>query len=236
MKDLFNNIIWKFGLLTFVQFIKNKYKNFLYQKEIARIQVNWRSSNRHNHTTVGNTIEDMYFPLDRVTVGKHSYGPLCVHSFGTVGERLIIGNYCSISLGVKFILGGNHSISTFSTFPFRHFYNNLECEALTKGPIIMEDDVWIGTNSIILSGIKLSKGTIIAAGSVVTKSTIPYTIVGGNPARVIKARFDEHIISILLDIDFGRIDEKRIKNLLPKLYSPLNDEILSEIKNELLIS
>jgi len=234
MNKLIINILYKFGLLPFAQVIYVYYKNFIYKKKIAKIQVAWRSLNKHNYTFAANTINEMHFPLDKVTVGKHCYGPLCVHHFGTVGEKLQIASFCSISIGVKFILGGNHSISTFSTFPFRHFFNNQECEAWTKGPIIVEDDVWIGTDAIILSGVNLRKGTVVAAGSIVTESSLPYSLIGGNPAKLIKLRFDNAIIKALMDIDFEKIDEKRILSLLPKLYMPLNEKLLVEIKNELL--
>lgn len=236
MKKLIIKILYKFKLLTFVQALNVFYNNYVNKIKIPKIQVIWRSLNRHNHTIVANTFNEMYFPLDKVTVGKQCYGPLCVHHFGTVGENLKIGNYCSISIGVKFILGGNHSISTFSTFPFRHFFNNQECEAWSKGPIIVEDDVWIGTDAIILSGVTLGKGTVVAAGSVVTESTLPYSLIGGNPAKLIRMRFDDAIIKALMDIDFEKIDEKKISALLPKLYEPLNEILLSEIRKELLKS
>lgn len=234
MKKLILTILDKIGLLTFVQILNVLYVNNVKKIRAAKVQVKWRSLNRHNHTFAANTVNEMEFPLDKVTVGKQCYGPLSVHHFGTADEKLIIGNYCSISNGVKFILGGNHSISTFSTFPFRHFFNNYECEAWTKGPIIVKDDVWIGTDAIILSGITLGKGTVIAAGSIVTKSSLQYSLIGGNPAKLIKMRFDDTIIKALLDIDFEKIDEERILALLPKLYMPLNEKLLSEIKIELL--
>lgn len=234
MKKFIVNMLLKFRLLAFVQFLAVFYNNSIFSIKNARIKVAWRNMNLHNQTFVTNTINETYFPKDKVKVGKHSYGPLCVHHFGTSGENLVIGNYCSISFGVKFILGGNHSTSTFSTFPFRYYFNNQECEAWSKGSIIIEDDVWIGTDAIILSGVKLGKGTIVAAGSVITKSTLPYSLIAGNPAKLIKMRFDDAIIKVLMDIDFGKIDEKRIKGLLPKMYMPLNETQILEIKNELL--
>ena len=227
-------MLLKLRLLSFVQYIALFYHNTKFIIKNVKIKVAWRNKNLHNKTFVVNTINETYFPKDKVSVGNHSYGPLCVHHFGSSGENLIIGNYCSISFGVKFILGGNHSINTFSTFPFRHYFNNKECEAWTKGPIIIEDDVWIGTNAIILSGVKLGKGSIVAASSMVTKSTPPYSIIGGNPAKLIRMRFNDEIIKALQEIDFGKIDENRIRNLLPKMYAPLNENLLLEIKNELL--
>lgn len=226
----------KIRQLTFLRIVYVVYMICVKSITNVGIKVLWRVKNPHNSTTAANTINDMDFPSDKVTVGKLSYGPLRVHHFGTDGENLKIGNYCSISMGVKFILGGNHSTNTFSTYPFRCFFDNLECEAWTKGPIILEDDVWIGTDAIVLSGVTLGKGTVVAAGSVVVKSTLPYSLVGGNPAKLIKMRFDDEIIKLLLDIKFEKIDEKKVVGLLAKLYMPLNRELLIEIKNDLLKS
>ncbi len=234
MKELIIKILYKLGFLTFIRFFYNFYQIFKHQVKFAKMQTIWRYMNKNNHTTIGNKINEIDFPIDKVTVGKHSYGVLCVYNFGAIGERLNIRNYCSIASGVKFILGGNHNINTFSTYPFRHFFNNEKYEALSRGEINVEDDVWIGTNAIILSGVTLAKGTIVAAGSVVTKSTIPYSIVGGNPAKLIKKRFDESLINTLIDIDFDKIDEKKIPRLLLELYSPLNEELVGEIKNKLI--
>jgi len=206
---------------------------YLYRYFIAKIYKhkflkNWKRNNLHNRVTPGNI-----FPQNIVKVGKQSYGELWVYSFGSPNESLKIGNFCSIASDVKFILGGNHSMNTFSTFPFRYYFNNKECEAKSKGPIIVEDDVWIGTCSIILSGVTLGKGTIIGAGSVVTKSTNPYSIVAGNPARLIKMRFNESITNALISIDFDNIAEKNITTLLPKLYDTLSEKLIIEIKRDL---
>jgi virginiamycin A acetyltransferase len=234
MKKIIKNLLNKLGLLTFMQVNMACFVDHRNKRRRIKTKITWRNLNQHNHTTVGNTGSDMNFPIDKVTVGKQSYGPLCVHHFGSANEELKIGNYCSISRGVKFILGGNHSTETFSTFPFRHFYNHEECEAWSKGPIIIEDDVWIGTDVLIMSGVTIGKGTIVAAGSIVTRSTTPYSIVGGNPAKTIKMRFDESIINLLLDLDLNKIDEKRIRDLLSIMYMPVSDESLKKIKKELL--
>ena len=205
-------------------FISAKIRKYISQR-------NWRKKNRHNLTT-----SRTLFKQNLVTVGKHSYGSLWVQNFGSSNESLKIGNYCSIGDDVKFILGGNHSINTFSSFPFKYYFNNQECEAISKGPIILEDDVWIGTNTIILSGVILGKGTIVGAGSVVTKSTKPYSIIGGNPAKLLRMRFDETIINSLMDFDFENINEAKIKSLLNLMYQPLNEKIIESLKQQLLVS
>ena len=98
---------------------------------------------------------------------------------------LSIGSFCSFAEGVTFMLGGGHRYDTPLTFPFAVIFENVE-ESISKGRIVVEDDVWIGANAIIMSGVTLSKGTIVATGSVVTKNTEPYSIVGGVPAKLIR--------------------------------------------------
>ncbi|EMF49988.1 Acetyltransferase [Streptococcus parauberis KRS-02109] len=110
-------------------------------------------------------------------------------------------------------------------------------EAFSNGNIIVEDDVWIGTNAIIMSGVTLGKGSIIAAGSVVTKSVPAYTIVGGIPAKVIKERFSEEIKQLLMELDFSKLTDEFIKNNIDLLYSDLenkdNQIALRNLVNEL---
>lgn len=232
MKKLVTKFFYIIKSSTFIQSLSLFYNIYINSLNNFKIKKKWRNLNKHNSTFIANSDNETYFPFGKVTVGKFSYGPLIVHHFGSINEKLVIGNYCSISHGVKFILGGNHSLNTFSTFPFRYYYNQ-ECEAWSKGPIIVEDDVWIGTDSIILSGITLGKGSVVAAGSVVTKSSLPYSIIGGNPAKLIKMRFDEEMIRGLIGVDFEKIDEKKIPFTLLKLSMPLNKKLLTEITNDI---
>lgn len=227
MKINFNNC----KIYNLIRSLYYYYDIFLRELKLNIIKFKWLDLNKHNKTIVGNSIYDISFPIDKVNVGISTYGPLIVYSYGNIDEKLIIGNYCSISSGVLFILGGNHNYNIFSTYPFKYFINN-EVESISKGPIIVEDDVWIGTNSIILSGVTLAKGTIVAAGSVVTKSSEPYTIIGGNPAKLIKKRFSEETIIKLMHFNFENVDEKKIFESLNLLYQPLTvDNIDSFIEN-----
>ena len=86
--------------------------------KMLKIQMQWRDTNRHNFTSVANSISDTVFPIEKVKVGRGTYGPLCVISYGSIDEHLEIGNFCSIASGVKFLLGGEHNLNKFSTFPF----------------------------------------------------------------------------------------------------------------------
>lgn len=119
-------------------------------------------------------------------------------------DKLIIGKFCAIGTGVQFIMNGaNHSLSGFSTYPFFIFGNgweNSEPEEVSKGDTVIGNDVWIGYDSLILPGVKIGHGSVIGARSVVTRDVEPYSIVGGNPARLIRKRFSEEIIEELLAI------------------------------------
>ena len=189
----------------------------------------WRKKNQHNKVYPVNK-----FNINKVKVGCHSYGPITVKLWGAENEKLIIGDYCSISEGVKFILGGNHYIKELSNFSFKYFFEDATLTLESKGPIIVEDGVWIGTDAIILSGVTLGKGSIVAAGSIVTKDVSPYSIVGGNPAKFIKNRFSDTMIEELINMKHYQAIDKPfyIKNK-HLLNCPLNEEILEELKNAL---
>ena len=96
-----------------------------------------------------------------------------------------------------------------------------KAEANSKGDIIIDDDVWIGYRAIVLSGVHVGQGAVIAAGAVVTKDVPPYAIVGGNPAKVINYRFDEDMIDKLLEFDYTGIDEKLISQHIDELYQKM---------------
>lgn len=166
------------------------------------LKAKWKKENKHNQTYINRLVD-----MSKIQIGKKTYGEVNALTYGNIDEHLYIGNYCSIAGNVKFILGGNHNYKSFSTYPFNVKIGNKKTEAYTKGPIIIKDDVWIGENSTILSGITIEQGAIVSAGSVVTKSVPPYAIVGGVPANIIKYRFSEDIINELLKIDFSKIDD-----------------------------
>jgi acetyltransferase-like isoleucine patch superfamily enzyme len=162
----------------------------------------WRTQNKHNQTFIVNA-----FDFKKVSVGNYSYGPLNILTWDNEKEFLKIGNFVSIAANVTFILGGNHELGTISTFPFGAIlFQENENQAKTKGAIHIQDDVWIGHGATILSGITVSQGAVIGAQSVVTKDVEPYTIVAGNPAKVIGKRFDTEVIKQLMNIDYSKID------------------------------
>lgn len=163
----------------------------------------WRENNQHNDTAAVNR-----FPMEKISVGSHTYGSIRFETWGAENEALIIGSFVSIAPEVIFLGGGNHKLNIFTTFPFEVKFQNKVSEAISNGPIIVEDDVWIGQGAFILSGVKLGQGAVIAAKSVVVKDVPPYAIVGGNPAKIIRYRFTENQIKKLVELDYSKIPDE----------------------------
>ncbi|MDO4161691.1 MAG: DapH/DapD/GlmU-related protein [Pseudomonadota bacterium] len=147
-------------------------------------------------------------------------------------DRLYIGNYVCIGAETVILMGGNntHRNDWFSNYPFmEHIVESYK----TKGDTIIEDGVWIGMRSMIMPGVRLGEGCIIAAGSIVTKDVAPYTIVGGNPAALIKRRFDEKTTAALLALKIYSLTEEQIEKILPQLCADNLEALrrrISEIK------
>ena len=133
-------------------------------------------------------------------------------------DKLKIGKFCSIACGTKFLFNSaNHALDSLSTYPFPLFFEewNLEREKVTdawdnRGDIVIGNDVWIGYEAVILSGVTIGDGAIIGTRAVVTKDVPPYTIVGGVPAKPIRKRFDEKVIKELLKIKWWDWTEEKI--------------------------
>lgn len=171
--------------------------------------------------------------LEILEFGKYSYGRPKILTFGNKKEKLKIGNFVSIAENVTFILSGGHYLNTFTTFPIKGAYFKESDESLCKGPITVCDDVWIGYGAIILSGVTIGQGAVVAAGSVVTKDVEPYSIVGGNPAKLIKYRFSKELIEEMKKIDFSKLDPEKFRDVKKLLYKKLDFEVLEEIKKYL---
>ena len=121
-----------------------------------------------------------------------------LHHYPFIGDRLIIGKFCAIAEGARFIMNGaNHAMSGFSTYPFNIFghgweegFDQATWQREFRGDTVLGNDVWIGMDAVILPGVKIGDGAIVAAKSVVTHDVAPYAIVAGNAAKVVKMRFD----------------------------------------------
>jgi len=149
-------------------------------------------------------------------------------------DKLIIGKFCALARGVKFIMNGaNHQTSTFSTYPFYIFGNGWEKatpeanELPFKGDTHVGNDVWIGYESVIMPGVTIGDGAIIAAKSVVVNNVQPYTIAGGNPAKTIRQRFDDLTIAKLLEIAWWNWDIAKITANLEHIVAADLDALVS---------
>lgn len=177
----------------------------------------WRRLNPHNETQ-----PYCVFDTSSVSVGRGSYGLLDLQNH--TENRLIIGNYCSIAKDVLFLVGDEHYTQHISTYPFRVMtIKDREHESISKGNIVIDDDVWIGCRATIMSGVHIGQGAIIAAGAVVTKDVPPYAIAGGVPAEVIRYRFDEAMIQELLTVDYSQLTDDMIREHIDDLYTDLTD-------------
>lgn len=164
-----------------------------------------------------------------VEIGEYSYyddpkGPdgfyeRCVlYHYPFIGDRLVIGRFCALAEGVKFVMNGaTHAMGGFSTYPFNIFGHGWEAgfdptswERENRGDTVVGNDVWIGMDAVIMPGVTIGDGAIVGSGSVVTKDVPPYAIVGGNPAGVVRRRFDDATVERLLAIGWWNWDAEKI--------------------------
>ncbi|MBA3721450.1 MAG: CatB-related O-acetyltransferase [Parachlamydiaceae bacterium] len=146
------------------------------------------------------------------------YNVLYNYDFSKV--KLIIGKFCAIAAETRFIMTGNHKLDAISTYPFPIFQEGWESaynifDLPVRGDIVVGHDVWFGYDSLIMPGIKIGHGSIIATRAVVVKDVPPYSIVAGNPGKVVKKRFDDATIDRLLQIAWWDWNIEKINRNLP---------------------
>lgn len=155
-------------------------------------------------------------------------------------EKLIIGKFCSIACGTKFLFNcANHTLKSLSTYTFPLFYEEWELEKSNittawdnKSDIVIGNDVWIGYEAVIMAGVHIGDGAIIAARAVVTKDVLPYTIVGGTPAKEIRRRFDAEVIQQLLMLKWWDWSADNIRKYLPYIAEGKVNELLTVKKTD----
>ena len=166
--------------------------------------------------------------------GNYSYGVPEVFDWRE-GTTLSIGAYCSISSNVKIYLGGHHRIDWVSSYPFTAFFNeakDISDFGGSNGDVIIGSDVWIAANVTILSGVHVGHGAVIANGAVVTKDVQAYEVVGGNPAKHIRFRFEAPIVKALLSIAWWEWPESKIRHYVKRLSSNDIQSFIEQCNNE----
>ena len=172
---------------------------------------------------------------------RHFERNIVLYHYPVNNDRLVIGKFCSIACGAKFLFNSaNHTLSSLSTYPFPIFFKewDLDIQNITdawdnKGDIVIGNDVWIGYEAVIMAGVHIGDGAIIAARAVVTKDVPPYTIVGGTPAKEIRKRFDAEVIQQLLILKWWNWSTDKIRQCLPYIAEGKMDELLTRNKERL---
>ena len=161
------------------------------------------------------------------------------HLYEWNGDRLIIGKFCQIAAGVEFVMNGaNHQMNAVSTFPFFTLEGwnasaPQKSDMPLKGDTVIGNDVWIGQNATIMPGVHIGDGAIIGANSLVSKDVEPYTIVAGNPIRIIRKRFDDELIDLLERFKWRDKSIEEINNLIPILTNGDLEKVRAELKGRI---
>ncbi|WP_279600613.1 CatB-related O-acetyltransferase [Methylobacterium sp. J-077] len=158
------------------------------------------------------------------SIGSYSYGRPKVR-FPESGRRLTIGRYCSIADKVEILLGGDHRLDWASTYPFaamRGLFPDARAPKdyhASRGDVVIGHDVWLGSGCMILSGVTIGHGAVVAARAVVTRDVPPYAVVAGNPARVVRHRFDPSTVEALVAAAWWDLPHATVTRLVPLLQS-----------------
>jgi len=171
------------------------------------------------------------------SIGAYSYGRPKVR-FARAGRRLTIGRYCSIADHVEIMLGGDHRLDWASTYPFAAMcglWPGAQAPAdyqSSRGDVTIGSDVWLGSGCLILSGVTIGHGAVVAARAVVARDVPPYAVVAGNPARVVRHRFDPDTVADLLDTAWWERDPGTVSALVPLLQSGRVAELVTALRSE----
>lgn len=178
---------------------------------------------------IKNTVQNPAIEIGEYTYyddpdGAEHFERNVLYHYPFLGDKLVIGKFCAIGRGVKFIMNGaNHRMEGFSTYPFSIFGHGWERVTPTleqlrlRGDTVVGHDVWIGYDALILPGVKIGHGAIVGARAVVTRDVPPYTIVGGNPARELRRRFPEETVRRLLALAWWDWEAAKISRHLEQI-------------------
>ena len=190
------------------------------------------------------TAEEQQFSVGScvVNIGRFTYGTkrMKVIDWGE-GSNLTIGSFCSVASGLRILMGGNHHTDWISMFPFgvlhQDVFTNIPPQSGkvlrkgSKGDVQIGHDVWIGMDVTIMSGVTVGDGAAIAANATVAKDIGPYEIWGGNPAKLIRKRFDDETIAALIALKWWSLPLEEIKEISPVLCERPSPEALATLKD-----
>lgn len=209
-------------------------KNKLYPNENIKTVCYIRNLPARANVEIG----DYTYYSDNNDSPEHFYEHI-LHHYEFLGDKLIIGKFCAIAEGVTFIMNGaNHRMDGLTSYPFNIFGGGWEKVTPTldqlpfKGNTVIGNDVWIGQQVTVMPGITIGDGAIIASNSTVTKNVEPYSIVGGNPARLIRKRFSDKLIGLLSKVQWWNWDEHKLFQHLELLVSGCDEEELQRLLQE----
>lgn len=171
-----------------------------------------------------------------ISIGRFTYGfeNLSIRQWDE-GAALKIGAFCSLANNITIFLGGNHRTDWITTFPFGHIFqdelggSDIYGHPSSKGDIVIGNDVWIGSGATIMSGLVIGDGAVVSANACVVKDVAPYNIVGGNPAKIIKQRFNDNIINSLLRLKWWDLPIEDIKIIQKTLSSKPQEYLIKEL-------
>lgn len=175
-------------------------------------------------TMYSETLRRIYLDYYQIRVGMYSYGGCFNHSL--IAKNTEIGRYCSFAKGVC-VFNGNHPLQFKSTHPFFYSpeFGYVKEEKISRGKLIVGNDVWVGRNAIIVPGVdRIGDGAVIGAGAVVTKDVPDFAVVAGNPAKIIKYRFPQETISRIKASEWWNKDIEELREELDEFTRPIVDE------------
>jgi acetyltransferase-like isoleucine patch superfamily enzyme len=191
---------------------------------------NWRNPHGETRLHLASEIRRWGF-----RIGAYSYGRPKVR-FAETGSKLAIGRYCSIADGVEIFLGGNHRTEWATTYPFDQLPGLWSAPArpegshVTRGDVMIGNDVWIGSGAAILSGVTMGDGAVIGARAVVARDVPAYAVVAGNPAQVLRIRFDAATVTALVEAAWWELPRAEVERLIPLLQSARTEELIAALR------
>lgn len=160
--------------------------------------------------------------------GEYTYGSVPIVKSWGEGAQYSVGKFCSLADNITIFLGGNHHVDFLTTYPFQRIFKEVAdiAYSVSKGDVTIGNDVWIGSHATIMSGVIIGDGAVIGAYSVVTKDVPPYAIVGGNPAKLIRYRFDTETVVLLLKLQWWNWPIEKIRKHARALSQPSTEWLL----------